>query len=123
MTHLDKCNIRVDIQHTFRKSRSFKTQLLQTVNDFALNLQNKFQRAVAVLDFSKVFDKVDHDLLLSKFQYYGIRNNHLEWMKSFLTNCTQKVIVECYASSSIDVTSGVSTGHSPCSCSVHHVYK
>lgn len=110
MDHLDECNILVDIQHAFRQSRSCETQLLQTVNDFALGLNEGGQTDVAVLDFSKAFDKVDHNLLLMKLDFYGIRGSYLDWMRSFLTNRTQKVVVDGFSSDTIDVTSGVPQG-------------
>jgi len=39
------------------------------------SLDRKVQTGVAVLDFSKAFDKVPHDDLLSKLAYFGIDND------------------------------------------------
>ena len=47
-------------------------KLIHTINDFALNLNNKAQTDVIMLDFCKVFDKVSHQFLLHKLHYYGI---------------------------------------------------
>jgi len=54
---------------------------------------------VAVLDFSKAFDKVPHKHLLSKLQLYGIQGNVFEWIRAFLSNRTQRVLVEGVMSS------------------------
>ena len=110
MDHLDSKSILVDNQHGFRSRRSCETQLIQTTHDFATNLDNKIQTDVAILDFTKAFDKVDHKLLLYKLQYYGIRGNILNWIENFLTNRSQKVVIDGKISNPIDVTSGVPQG-------------
>ena len=42
-----------------------------------------------------------------KLDYYGIRGDLLQWIQSFLTNHTQKVVVDGVCSSPCNVTSGV----------------
>ena len=65
---------------------------------------------MAVLDFSKAFDKVAHARLLNKLEYYGVRGSLLEWFESFLHNRTQQVVIEGRYSISCDITSGVPQG-------------
>ena len=48
-----------------------------------------------------------HDRLLHKMEFYGARQNTLEWIKQFLTNRTQSVILENHESDPLDVVSGV----------------
>ena len=110
MKHLDSHRIFTDVQRGFRGKRSTVTQLLITIHDLAKTIQdNKFIHA-AILDFSKAFDKVPHQRLLSKLEYYGIRENLLEWFESFLIGRNQSVICDGSQSKSIMVTSGVPQG-------------
>ena len=62
---------------------------------------------MAVLDFSKAFDKTAHVRLLD---YYGVEGRLLNWFESFLQNRTQQVVVEGHYSRPCDITSGVPQG-------------
>jgi hypothetical protein len=65
---------------------------------------------MAILDFAKAFDKVPHSRLLRKLEHYGIRGSAQNWIKSFLTDRTQKVLVDGACSEEGKVTSGVPQG-------------
>ena len=48
-----------------------------------------------MLDLSAVFDTVNHHLLLNRLKYrFGVCNLALSWLKSYLTNRTQHVIIQ-----------------------------
>ena len=96
--------------HGFRVKRSCESQLLITIDDIALNMEEGDQTDIILLDFAKVFDKVPHDRLLHKVEFYGVRQNTIEWIKQFLTNRTQSVIFENHKSDPLDVVSGVPQG-------------
>ena len=49
---------------------------------------------MAILDFSKAFDKVAHARLKHKLEYYGIQGNLLGWLKSFLKIAHSKIVVD-----------------------------
>ena len=110
MDHFEQNGILADVQHGFRSKRSTETQLIITVDDIARTLDNRKSVHMAILDFSKAFDKVPHERLLLKLDHYGIRKNLLNWIRVFLTNRTQRVVCDGYISSEKEVLSGVPQG-------------
>ena len=62
-------------------------------------LNRKSQADVAVLDFAKAFDKVPHHRLVRILRHYNFDSNVIGWITSFLSNRTQKVVVDGYESS------------------------
>ena len=110
MTHAEQHNILYPLQHGFRPCRSSETQLLETVNDVADNMQLRLQTDVCVLDFSKAFDKVGHKRLVEKLKMYGIDGETNAWIKDLLSDRMQSVLVEGSSSANIPVTSGVPQG-------------
>jgi len=110
MKHLEQHNILSESQCGFRLKRSCESQLFITLNDITKAVDNKLQVDVAILDFSKAFDKVVHSRLLYKLDHYGVRGNLLNWLKSFLSDRSQQVVVDGIKSSPCAVTSGVPQG-------------
>jgi len=74
-------------------------QLILAIHDLAKSLDSGSQVDAMLLDFSKAFDKVPHQRLLYKLQYYGIHGNTLNWISAFLSNRTQSVACNSYTSS------------------------
>ena len=110
MQHLEHKNILYASQHGFRKNHSCETQLLSTIEDLAKNLDDGADIDLQIFNFSKAFDKVPHQRLLSKLHYYGIQGKTLGWINSWLTERSQRVVVDGEASSLVKVTSGVPQG-------------
>jgi hypothetical protein len=65
---------------------------------------------VVLLDFSKAFDKVNHEKLIQKLIYYGFPLNLVKFVSKFLFGRTQRVLVGDSLSSCADVGSGVPQG-------------
>ena len=62
------------------------------------------------IDLKKAFDTVNHDLLIDKLEYYGIRGIAQEWLKSYLKDRKQFVQIDECASTLLSVICGVPQG-------------
>ena len=110
MDHVQHNNILIDNQHGFKSGFSCQTQLISLVEDISHAMDNGLQTDVILLDFSKAFDTVPHIRLLNKFQNCKIGNLILTWIKSWLTQCTQSVVVDGTSSSPVSILSGMPQG-------------
>ena len=108
--HLDYYRWIKCYQHGFRRKLSTVIQLLTAVTDLFNAMAEGTRTDSIILDFSKAFDKVDLELLLTKLHHVGVDGNLLRWMRSFLTGRIQRVCIDGAASSPCDVTSGVPQG-------------
>lgn len=97
-------------QHGFRKSRSTITNVLELTTCVNDGFKDRLQTDVVYTDFSKAFDKVNHELLLIKLNSMGFSNSLLSWLRSYLTNRVQRVLFKNSVSKNIDVISGVPQG-------------
>ena len=110
LIHLESHDILTDKQHGFRSGHSCESQLLITAHDLIQNFDQNLQTDVVILDFSKAFDTVPHDRLLSKLEHYGIDKQINTWISEFLHNRTQSVLVNGETSNPVSVDSGVPQG-------------
>ena len=110
LTHLDNNKILSDTQHGFRQSRSCETQLVQFVDELLQHMCDGKQIDAVVMDFSKAFDMVPHNSLLVKLASYGVQSYNSAWIKSFLSDRSQCVVVDGIPSDPAPVTSGVPQG-------------
>ena len=107
MSHLEEHNILTGDQHGFRKGHSRETQLITTIEEFHRNLDKGQQTDAIILDFSKAFDTVPHQRLLSKLEHDGIRGEIKRWISTWLINRNQTVVINGEKSKEAQVRSGV----------------
>ena len=91
--HFTELDIFYKMQHGFREKRSCETQLIMLIDELAKTMQMGKQTDLILLDFSKAFDKVAHEKLLLILHHYGIRGDTLKWIKDFLDNRKQAVVI------------------------------
>ena len=110
MGHLNLNNILYSLQHGFRDKRLCETQLLALVQELASGVDSNKQTDMAILDFSKAYDKVSHSHLLYKLKWYGVDPLTRVWISDFPKDRSQAIVLDGESSSSVPVTSGVPQG-------------
>ena len=108
--HIDRHNLLNPSQHGFVKNKSCLTNLLETVSFLADCVDNHKNVDIVYLDFQKAFDKVPHKRLLLKIKSFGIEGRVLNWIKNWLIDRKQRVVLNGTFSDWTNVTSGVPQG-------------
>ena len=93
LEYLEKHNVLYGRQYRFRPGRSCEHALLDAQHKVLHSMNKRQVSLLLLIDFSKAFDLVDHDILLRKLEHYGIRGIALKWMESYLKNREQFVFV------------------------------
>ena len=104
MNHLETNNINNILaveQFGFRTSSSTE----QASFNFNNNILNEFKTKNNVggifFDLQKAFDCVNHDILLNKLEFYGIRGRFFQLIKTYLHSRYQRIFLNNYYSTSI----------------------
>lgn len=112
---LEKNNILPKEQSGFRKGRSTVTALLDVTDNILSAQDNGMCTILVLLDFSRAFDSLNIDLMISKLQFYGFDSKALQWFNSYLSNRYQYVKLtrsdgSTYVSDKLEVKRGVPQG-------------
>ena len=98
-------------QHGFVNNKSCTTQMVPFTHNLAFNLNNKEKTDIIYFDFAKAFDSVSHDLILDKLKYrYKVDGLMLRFIRSYLQDRQQQVVVGGVTSETLLVKSGVPQG-------------
>ena len=98
--HLSKAEIKTETE----------TSVIQTTDEILNAIDKKKLTAVVLLDLSKAFDSIDHQILLAKLQDIGASRPAIEWFGSYLTSRHQFVQINTTLSTKLPVISGVPQG-------------
>ena len=71
-------------QYGFRKGTAIEDAIFKLTNEILNALNNKTLAGSIFCDLEKAFDSVNHDMLLSKLPYYGIRGKAKLLLESYL---------------------------------------
>lgn len=109
VNHVNK-HILPSTQSGFRPGHSTSTALLKITNDITHAMDNSKVTFLILIDFSKAFDTIHHELLLSKLHFYGFSNGIIQWFRSYLSARTQVVQLHGQFSDEREILKGVPQG-------------
>ncbi len=93
-------------QYGFRKKHSTNQAIIELVSNF----ENNNTMIAVFLDLSKAFDTIDHNILLHKLEYYGVRGIALDWFISYLKDRKQYTEINGVTSKMKSINCGVPQG-------------
>ena len=97
-------------QYGFRKLYSIGLALIE-ITDYIKRLLDEKKYVISIfIDFKKAFDTVDHEILLHKLEYYGIRGIANNFFRSYSTNRRQYTVINGIKSDLRTVSCGVPQG-------------
>ena len=105
-----KYNILFRRQYGFQNAKSTEHAVLDIQENILNSLENHRIPCCIFLDFAKAFDTVNHSILLSKLNHYGIRGQAFKLIESYLTDREQCVQLNESTSSMETIKHGVPQG-------------
>ena len=103
-------NLLSNSQYGFRSGFSTVCALLSVTNDWFSLLDSHNSVCAVFFDLRKAFDSVPHQLLLDTLSSSGIPPHLFLWLRNYLSNRSQKVVVHGSSSHTSHVLSGVPQG-------------
>ena len=80
-------------QFGFQTGLSTEHGILKLVDQIYESFEKEPYTLGVFIDLSKVFDTVDHTILIKKLEMYGIKGINLAWFRSYLTNRIQYISI------------------------------
>ena len=109
-TYLELYGILYCNQFGFRGGYSTSHSLISITENIRKTLDNGKFGCGVFIDLKKAFDTVNHEILLVKLEHHGIREEALDWFKSYLSNRKQYVHLNGVHSDIRYITCGVPQG-------------
>ena len=94
----------------YRKGHSCQYALLKFVEEWRRALDKREIPAALLMDLSKAFDAMPHDILVAKLEAYGMSENTVCLVASYLRNRKQRVKINGTVSEWQHITKGVPQG-------------
>ena len=64
---------------------STETAVTYFADEIFMNMEKGLVTGSVFIDLAKACDTVDHNILLSKLEYYGVCDESLPWLNNYLT--------------------------------------
>jgi len=90
--HINQSNIFATEQYGFRNNASTEKASFKLINDILLLLNNKLTVGEIFCDLEKAFNSINHDILLSKCEFYGFRGKTNALLRSHFSDRYQRVL-------------------------------
>ena len=84
--------------------------ILDIVNTIHSNMNNRKYSCGTFIDLKKAFDTVNHDILLTKLEHYGIRGIINSWLRSYLSDRRKSIEIDKCISETETIVCGVPQG-------------
>lgn len=84
-------NLLFKYQSGYRPYYSTQTALVRVTDDIRYAMDNRKLTVLILLDFSRAFDCIHHELLLSILGSYGFGNGVICWLRSYLNERMQRI--------------------------------
>ena len=94
----------------FRKAQSTQHALFRLLQSWQKELDNSGFIGTILMDLSKAYDCLPHDLIIAKFEAYGLSKNSLKLLLDYLEGQKQRVKIGSSYSFWSDVKRGVPQG-------------
>lgn len=104
---LENNKLLAESQHGFRKGLSTETALLKVSEHIYSNIDKKRVSLLMLLDLSKAFDSVSHEILINKCNQLNVDGF---WFEDYLRGRMQSVRIDSFVSSSRPINYGVPQG-------------
>ena len=99
------------LQSSYCRFHSTETSLLNTFDQVYMAANASKPTLLVSLDFSAAFDTIDYPTLLSKLETgFGVSGSALNWMRSYLVDRVQCVVVGRAKSAATSLSTGVPQG-------------
>ena len=108
--HLSDNNVLYKKQFGFQEKHSTEHAILHLVDQINCSFEKNLFTLGIFIDLSKAFDTVDHKILITKLENYGVKGTNLHWFKSYLKYRKQFIAYEIFSIYCINISCGVPQG-------------
>ena len=83
-----------NLQSGFRRSHSTETALIRLIDQLLSDMDKDHVSGLVFVDYKKAFDLIDHGILLSKLEVYGVASKELLLLENYLNETRKSVVMD-----------------------------
>jgi len=110
ITFIESYKLLCESQYGFRHGHSTSHAICELYEKLTLAIEKDEIPVGVFIDLRKAFDTIDHKILLTKLEKYGVRGLAKDWLSDYLNNRYQYVQYENTKSDQQKITCGVPQG-------------